>query len=108
MEEPGWEAALTRPDTPRSRRPLTRAERLVVVGSLLDTALLAAFVPVAHLAGLGAVWLVLLPSYTLLPLLLLLAGALVRGRGRVPAVVWAAFGGLALGCLLLALLVAAG
>jgi hypothetical protein len=107
MADPGWEEALAGPDRPAARRPLTRPERILVVGCLVDVACLVAFVPVAHVAGLGAVWLTLLPLYTLLPLLLLLAWVVVRGRGRVPPVVWVAVTSLALVCLVLAAVLAA-
>ena len=108
MGEPGWEEALAGQDRPPGRRPLTRAERVLVVGSVVDAVCLVAFVPVAYAAGLGAVWLVRLPFYTLLPLLLLLAWVLVRGHGRVPPVVWVAVTTLALVCVVLVLVLAAG
>jgi hypothetical protein len=108
MAEPGWEEALAGRDGPAGRRPLTRAERVLVVGSVVDIACLLAFVPMAYAAGLAAVWLVLLPFYTLLPLLLLLAWVLVRGRGRVPPVVWVAVATLALVCVVVVLVIAAG
>ena len=64
----------------------------MVWGCWVGVACLLLFLPVASVAGLGAVSLVLLPFYALPVLLGLSAWAAWRRKGRLPGVVWFALG----------------